>query len=73
MKKIGRFLRGFFTCRFFSSRFSWPFKDSQDLTPIKKKLYKNYKNYSTGNEEWIEFETATITSDYVLHNYLSIS
>ena len=34
---------------------------------------KIYKNYSTGNEEWIEFETATITSDYVLHNYLSIS
>ena len=23
------------------------------------------KKYSTGNEEWIEFETATITSDYV--------
>ena len=34
---------------------------------------KIYKNYFTGNEEWIEFETATITSDYVLHNYLSIS
>ena len=31
------------------------------------------KKYSTGNEEWIEFETATITSDYVLHNHLSIS
>ena len=29
--------------------------------------------YSTGNEEWIKFETATITSDYVLHNDLSIS
>ena len=27
-----------------------------------------YKKYSTGNEEWIEFETATITSDYV-HNH----
>ena len=25
------------------------------------------KKYSTGNEEWIEFETATITSGYVLH------
>ena len=25
------------------------------------------------NLEWIEFETATITSDYVLHNHLSIS
>ena len=34
---------------------------------------KIYKKYSTGNEEWIEFETATITSDYVLHNQLSIS
>ena len=34
---------------------------------------KIYKKYSTGNEEWIEFETATITSDYVLHNHLSIS
>ena len=22
------------------------------------------KKYSTGNEEWTEFETATITSDY---------
>ena len=32
-----------------------------------------YKKYFTGNEEWIEFETATITSDYVLHNHLSIS
>ena len=31
------------------------------------------KKYSTGNEEWIEFETATITSDYVVHNHLSIS
>ena len=31
--KMGRFLRGFFTCRFFSSRFSWPFKDFQDSTP----------------------------------------
>ena len=24
------------------------------------------------NLEWIEFETATITRDYVLHNHLSI-
>ena len=32
-----------------------------------------YKKYSTGNGEWIEFETATITSDYVVHNHLSIS
>ena len=31
------------------------------------------KKYSTGNEEWIDFETATITSDYVLDNHLSIS
>ena len=30
------------------------------------------KKVSTGNEEWIESETATITSDYVLHNHLSI-
>ena len=34
---------------------------------------KIYKKYSIGNEEWIEFETATITSDYVVHNHLSIS
>ena len=34
---------------------------------------KNYKIYSIGNEEWIEFETATITSDCVVHNHLSIS
>ena len=33
MAKIGRFLRGCFTCRFFRSRFSWPFKDFQDSTP----------------------------------------
>ena len=32
-----------------------------------------YEKYSIGNEEWIEFETATITSDYVVHNHLSIS
>ena len=31
------------------------------------------KKYSTGNEEWIDFETATITSDYVVHNHFSIS
>ena len=31
---------------------------------------KIYKKYSIGNEEWIEFETATITSDYVVHNHL---
>ena len=29
------------------------------------------KKYSTGNEEWIDFETATITSDHVLHNNLT--
>ena len=36
---------------------------------------KIYKKYSTVNEEWIEFETAIITSDYVqlLHNHLGIS
>ena len=34
---------------------------------------KIYKKYSIGNEEWIEFETETITSDYVEHNHLSIS
>ena len=34
---------------------------------------KIYKKYSMGNEEWIEFETETITSDYVEHNHLSIS
>ena len=27
-----------------------------------------YKKHSTGNEEWIQFETATITIDYVLQN-----
>ena len=27
---------------------------------------KFYKNYSTGNEEWIEFETAAIASDFIL-------
>ena len=32
-----------------------------------------YKKYCIGNEEWIEFETETITSDYVEHNHLSIS
>ena len=34
---------------------------------------KIYKKYSVGNEEWTEFETETITSDYVEHNHLSIS
>lgn len=34
---------------------------------------KIYKKYPIGNEEWIEFETATITSDCVVHNHLSIS
>ena len=34
---------------------------------------KIYTKYSIGNEEWIEFETATITSDYVVHSHLSIS
>ena len=32
-----------------------------------------YKEYSTGNEEWIELVTVPITSDYVEHNHLSIS
>ena len=36
-------------------------------------LGKINRKYSTGNEEWIESETATITSDYVLHYHLSIS
>ena len=34
---------------------------------------ERYKKYSTGNEEWIEFETALMQRDYVLHNHLSIS
>ena len=35
---------------------------------------KIYKKYSMGNEEWVEFETATvIAGDYVVHNHLSIS
>ena len=34
---------------------------------------KIYKKYSTGNEEWIESETALMESDYVLHNHLSNS
>ena len=34
---------------------------------------KIYKKYSAGNEVWIESETTTITSDYVVHNHLSIS
>ena len=34
---------------------------------------KIYKKYSIGNKELIEFETETITSDYVEHDHLSIS
>ena len=34
---------------------------------------KFIKKYSIGNEEWIEFEIATITSDYIVDNHLSIS
>ena len=34
---------------------------------------KIYKKYSTGNEGLIEFETETITSDYLEHDHLSIS
>ena len=34
---------------------------------------KIYEKYSIGNEELIEFETETITSDYVEHDHLSIS
>ena len=34
---------------------------------------KIYKKYSIGNEVWLESQTGTITSDYVLHNHLSIS
>ena len=34
---------------------------------------KLYKKYSIGNEEWIEFETEAITSDYVENNHLNIS
>ena len=34
---------------------------------------KTYKKYSTGNEVWLESQTGTITSDYVVHNHLSSS
>ena len=34
---------------------------------------KIYKKCSTGNEEWIESETALMQRDYVLHNHLNIS
>ena len=43
------------------------------FTVFRKFSRKNNKKYSTENEEWIESETATVTSDYVLHNHLSIS
>ena len=43
------------------------------FTLFRKFSRKNLQKYSTGNEEWIEFETATITSDYVVHNHFSIS
>ena len=52
-----------FSCRFFSSRFSWPF--------FKTLKTQRQKIYSTGNEEWIEFDIAKITSDSALHNHLS--
>ena len=44
------------------------------FTAVSKVFAEKYnKKYSTGNEELIEFETATITSDYALHNHFSIS
>ena len=44
------------------------------FTAVSKVFAEKYnKKYSTGNEELIEFETATITRDYVLHNHFSIS
>ena len=43
------------------------------FTVFRKFSRKNLKEYSIGNEEWIEFETLTITSDYLVHNHLSIS
>ena len=47
-------------------------KSMRFFTVFRTLLRKLYKKYSTTNEEWIEFESATITSDYVLHNHLSI-
>ena len=34
---------------------------------------KIYIKYSIGSEKWNEFETATITIYYVVHEHLSIS
>ena len=34
---------------------------------------KIYIKYSIGSEKWNEFETATITIYYVIHEHLSIS
>ena len=39
------------------------------FTVFRKFSRKNLQKYSIGNEEWVEFETATvITIDYVVHN-----
>ena len=52
-----------------------PYFPTRNVLHDKKKVFscrflsgRIYKKHSTGNEEWIESETATITIDYVLQN-----
>ena len=52
-----------------------PYFPTRNVLHDKKKVFscrflsgRIYKKHSTGNEEWIESETATITIDYVLPN-----
>ena len=61
MTKIGRFLRGFFTCRFFSSGFSRPFKDFQDSTPKVMFLYKSDFHWQSNAFLWFDFQTRGFT------------
>ena len=47
-----------FSCRFFSSRFSWPFKDFKDSTPkITFPAYKSDFHWQSNAFLWFDFKT----------------
>ena len=50
-----------FTCRFFSSRFPWPFKDFQDSTPKSHVLYKSDFHWQSNAFLWFDFQTRGFT------------
>ena len=61
-----------FSCRFFSSRFSWPFKDFKDSTPkITFPAYKSDFHWQSNAFLWFDFKTHGLLIKEESENYFT--